>query len=360
MSEKIVILVVDDEPINLKLTSQILSPYYKVRVANSGARMLEVVMTNPAPELILLDVMMPNMDGYSAFLQLKENSDIQEIPVIFITAMDAEEDEEKGLNLGAADYITKPIRPAILLARVKTHLSLKHARNCLEDQNSYLEIEISRRMAENQIIQNVSIRALAHLAEIRDTETGFHILRTQEYVRIMATGLQSHPRFKDVITEDYIALLVKSAPLHDIGKVGIPDSILRKQGKLTPDEWVVMKTHAEIGAYAIEQAEKDIQQPVDFLVLAKEIARWHHERWDGSGYPDGLSGDSIPISARIMAVADVFDALVSPRIYKQDIPADEAREIMLRGCGSHFDPDLIDVFIDKFDQLVNTLDKVKK
>ena len=348
----ITILIVDDEAITLSTVSNVLLPYYKVRVANSGKRALEVVHSTPRPELILLDVLMSDLDGYQVLSELKKDPATSHIPVIFVTAMEDTKDEEKGLALGAVDYITKPINPAILLARVKTHLVLKQARDFLHDKNDFLEAEIALRMQQNQIVQNVSIRALAHLAETRDPETGDHILRTQSYVKALATQLQSHPRFKHTLTESFIRLLTESAPLHDIGKVGIPDHILLKPGKLTADEWVIMKTHAEIGARAIEQAEKDVDQPVEFLELAKQIAHWHHERWDGTGYPDGLAGVDIPLSARLMTVADVFDALISTRVYKSAMPFDQARDIIIADRGRHFDPDITDAFIACYEKFI--------
>jgi len=347
------ILIVDDEPANLAVLNETLTDSYRVRAANSGLRALQVAKTSPCPDLILLDVLMPDLDGYSVLKQLKDDPLSREIPVIFVTAMETLEDEEKGLAMGAVDYITKPIRPAILLARVKTQLILKQARDFLSDKNAFLETEIARRMQENQIIQNVSIRALAHLAETRDPETGDHILRTQSYIQVLATRLRRHPRFKDTITDRYIQLLSKSAPLHDIGKVGIPDNILLKPGPLTAEEWVIMKTHAELGARAIEYAERDVERPVEFLNLAKEIAHWHHERWDGKGYPDGLAGDAIPISSRLMALADVFDAIISPRVYKPPMTYAEAREIISGERSRQFDPDVTDAFLESFDEFVS-------
>jgi len=360
MSNNTTLLIVDDEPTILTTMANILAPSYRVRVANSGMRALHIANSDPRPELILLDVCMQNMDGYSVLARLKEHPDTREIPVIFVTAMESSVDEEKGLAMGAADYITKPFKPAILLARIKTHLLLKQARDILHDQNAYLEAEVTRRMNENQTIQNVSIRALAHLAEIRDLETGDHILRTQSYVQILARRLQNHPRFSDTITDRFIDLLTKSAPLHDIGKVGIPDNILLKPGKLLDNEWAIMKTHSELGALAIESAEKDVAQPVEFLALAKEIAHWHHERWDGKGYPDGLSGDAIPLSARIMALADVFDAIISPRVYKPPIPFDIARDIITDERKCHFDPDITDAFLVDFDEFVKIAKQYQK
>ena len=346
------ILIVDDEPTNLSLLTHLLRSEYHVRAANSGESALRAAASEPRPDLILLDVMMPGMDGYEVLTRLRENPATKHIPVIFLTALAEEEDEEHGLLAGAADYITKPIKPAVVQARVRTQLENVQARDVLKNQNSFLEAEVARRMAENDLTQLVSIRALAHLAETRDPETGNHINRTQNYVRLLALRLRQHPRFADFLNPRNIDLLTKSAPLHDIGKVGIPDSILLKPGRLGPAEWEVMKTHARLGSEAIEQAETDAEQPVAFLVLAKEIAHWHHCRWDGSGYPDGLAGESIPISARLMALADVFDALISVRVYKPAMSYAEARDLIAAERGKHFDPDVADAFLAGFDAFV--------
>ena len=281
-------------------------------------------------------------------------------PSFFLTALDDAVDEERGLLLGAVDYITKPIKPTVLLARVRAQLDVKLAREWMRNQNVVLEAEVERRMRENDLTQQVSIRALAHLAEVRDPETGNHILRTQGYVRRMALGLQQHPRFASTLTDSYISLLARSAPLHDIGKVGIPDAILLKPGKLTEDEWTIMKTHAKLGSDAIEQAERDIQMPLAFLSAAKEIAHWHHEKWDGSGYPDGLVGDAIPIAARLMAVADVFDALISQRVYKAAFTYADASAIIAKGRGKHFDPDVTDAFLMGFDDFVDIAERYRE
>ena len=311
------LLIVDDVPANLSVLGDLLHDAgYQVKAATSGRAALRYAAQNPKPALILLDVMMPEMDGYQVH--------------------------------GAADYITKPIKPDVVLARVRSQLLARIAGNWLRDQNAALEAEVTRRMEENELIQAVSIRALAHLAETRDPETGNHILRTQGYVRLLATRLQHHPRFAETLDDSYIKMLAASAPLHDIGKVGIPDSILQKPGKLTADEWEVMKTHSLLGSEAIEQAEHDIAKPVEFLALAKEVARWHHERWDGSGYPDGLCGDDIPISARLMTIADVFDALISKRVYKEPMPIGQVREIIVAELGRQFDPDVAEVFLTHF------------
>jgi putative two-component system response regulator len=250
------ILVVDDSPDNLTVLGELLQPLYRVCAATSGERALNIATQLPRPDLILLDVMMPEMDGYQTFEKLRADARTCDIPVIFVTGMNSTEAEMHGFEAGAVDYITKPIVPPIVLARVRTQLELKQVRDWLRDQNSYLEAEIAKRMAENELTQEVSIRALAHLAETRDPETGNHILRTQGYVQLLAQGLSALPRFEAQLSERYIQLLARSAPLHDIGKVGIPDAILRKPGPLTPAEWSIMKTHARLGSEAIELAER--------------------------------------------------------------------------------------------------------
>jgi putative two-component system response regulator len=292
-----------------------------------------------------LDIMMPDIDGYEVCARLKAEPRTRDIPVIFLTARSEVEDETRGLELGAADYITKPISPPIVLARVHAHLMLKAHADFLRDKSAYLQAEVAKRTAEVQAIQDVTIMAMASLAETRDNETGAHIRRTQLYVRRLAEQLKDHPRFSGFLTERTIELLYKSAPLHDIGKVGIPDEILLKPGKLTPEEFEVMKTHTTLGHAAISEAEQRLGMKVDFLSLAKEIALSHQEKWDGSGYPQALAGDAIPLSARLMALADVYDALISKRVYKPAFPHEEAVRIVVEGRGKHFDPDVVDAFL---------------
>ncbi|MGE5027873.1 MAG: HD domain-containing phosphohydrolase, partial [Betaproteobacteria bacterium] len=256
------------------------------------------------------------------------------------------EDEQKGLELGAVDYITKPISPPLVLARVKNHLALKASADFLRDQNDYLEQEVAKRTREVMAIQDVTILAMASLAETRDSDTGNHIRRTQFYVKALAEKLRDHPRFAQHLSEHSIQTLFKSAPLHDIGKVGIPDHILLKPGRFTPDEFEIMKTHAALGWDAIEHAEQSLGTRVEFLNTAKEIAYFHHEKWDGSGYPEGIAGDDIPIPARLMALADVYDALISRRVYKEGMSHEKAVQIVIEGRGSHFDPDIVDAFLE--------------
>jgi putative two-component system response regulator len=342
--------IVDDSPENLTVLGELLAQHYRVRAAASGPRALQLAAQDPLPDLILLDVMMPAMNGYEVLERLRDAPATRDIPVIFTTAMSATDDEHRGLVLGAVDYITKPLRPAIVLARVRTHLELKRARDRLRRDNDALEAEVVQRVHETQVIQEVTIRALARLAETRDNETGNHILRTQRYVETLARRLAHHARYAGQLDEHAISLMAKSAPLHDIGKVGIPDHILLKPGKLTPDEWVVMKTHAAIGADAIRRAEADAHEHVPFLAYAKQIARHHHERWDGSGYPDGLAGEAIPLAARIMALADVFDALISHRVYKAPMSFDEVRGVMAAERARQFDPDVLDVFLAHYEE----------
>jgi putative two-component system response regulator len=356
-TERRTILVVDDTPENLSVMSGLLRDHYKVKVASSGARALEIATGGDPPDLILLDIMMPEMDGYEVLRRLQVAPATREVPVIFVTALGEAEDEKIGLDLGAVDYITKPANPAIVQARVRNHLQLKAARDFLKDQNAWLEAEVQRRTREVVAVQDVTIRALTSLAETRDNETGNHIRRTQNYVKSLATELKNRSRYSSQLDDTAIEWLYKSAPLHDIGKVGIPDRILLKPGKLDSAEFEVMKTHTTLGRDALLQAEAGLEVRSDFLRYAKEIAYSHQEKWDGSGYPQGLSGEAIPLSARLMALADVYDALVSRRLYKEPLPHEEAAAIIVEGRGSHFDPELVDCFLRITDQFRDISDR---
>ncbi|MES2612284.1 MAG: two-component system response regulator [Pseudomonadota bacterium] len=344
------ILAVDDSSDNLWVLSGLLKDLYRVKLAGSGEKALQIARSSPAPDLILLDVMMPGMSGHEVCRQLKEAPATRDIPIIFLTAMTGTEDEKVGLALGAVDFITKPINPPIVLARVATQLQAKAGADFLRDQNQFLQTEVQKRTRELAAIQDVTILAMASLAETRDNETGNHIRRTQHYVRALATALKTHPRFSSALSDHVIDMLYKSAPLHDIGKVGIPDRILLKPGRFEPHEFEVMKTHTTLGRDAIQHAEDQLGMPVEFLQYAKEIAYGHQEKWDGSGYPQGLAGEAIPLSARIMAVADVYDALISRRVYKEGMPHAKAVDIMREGRGSHFDPDILDAFLGMLDE----------
>ncbi|WP_295999496.1 two-component system response regulator [Rugamonas sp.] len=339
------ILVVDDTPDNIDLLCAVLEQDYRTKIAVNGERALKIANGDVKPDLILLDIMMPGMSGYDVCKELKAHAATRDIPVIFVTAMSETVDEQLGLGLGAADYITKPISAPIVLARIKTQLSMKRVHDFLRDQNHFLETEVELRTREVVALQDVTIHTMASLAETRDSETGNHIRRTAHYVKTLAEKLRGHPRFSAFLTDKNIELLFKSAPLHDIGKVGIPDRILLKPGRFESHEMEIMKTHTTLGRDAIEAAERELGVTVDFLKYAKEIAYGHQEKWDGSGYPLGLSGDAIPISARLMAVADVYDALISRRVYKEGMSHEAAVAIIAEGRGQHFDPDMVDAFL---------------
>jgi putative two-component system response regulator len=338
------LLVVDDTPENLQLMNALLRDRYRVRLATRGEACLELAAQTPQPDLILLDIMMPGIDGYETCRRLKSEPHTAGIPVIFLTAMTQESDQEEGFRCGCVDFITKPISPALTLARVATHLSLKRANDLLTDHNTLLVKEVEERTQEVQKVQDVTILAMASLAETRDNETGMHIRRTQNYVRVLAEGLLHGSDYAIELDQKTIKLLYKSAPLHDIGKVGIPDGILLKPGKLTPEEFATMKQHAALGARIIASAELELKTASSFLRFAREIANYHHENWDGSGYPDQLVGTAIPLSARLMAVADVYDALISKRCYKPAFSHDDACEMIIAETGRKFDPVVINIF----------------
>lgn len=363
------VLIIDDSPENLGLLGGLLGDQYAVRAANTAEKGLRAAHIEPLPDLILLDVMMPHIDGYQAISMLKDDPVTQNIPVIFVTSMTSNEDEHRGLALGAVDYITKPINSAIVKARVRNHIELKRARDRLSVQNNYLEKEVQRRVAENEMVRDLSVRALAVLAEERDNETGLHIIRTQTYVRILGEYLSEIEPFNSYFAHTPLSDVVRAAPLHDIGKVGIPDAILLKPGKLTIEEFEIMKRHAAIGGNAIDRAvqlvmsgqnfrpNQSTSDAFEFLYVARDIAFYHHERWDGNGYPTNLRGEEIPVAARLMSVADVFDAVTSRRVYKEPIAFERAYQIVIDGRGTQFDPQVVDAFIACKDQFFETAEE---
>lgn len=351
------VLVVDDTPENLQLMNGLLRGHYKVRLANSGALALELALQAPQPDLILLDIMMPDLDGHEVCIRLKADPATQDIPVIFLTALSQEIDQRRGFLDGCVDYITKPFCPDIVLARVATHVALKRASDILADHNRFLREEVERQTAEVQKVQDVTILAMASLAETRDNETGMHLRRTQNYIRLLAEHLHQHSPYASQLNEGVIELLYKSTPLHDIGKVGIPDHILLKPGKLTPEEFRIMQKHSELGAHIIADAENLLDAPSSFLRYAREIAHYHHENWDGSGYPKGLKGEEIPLSARLMALADVYDALISKRCYKEAFSHEDATAFIESQVGRKFDPVIVEAFrkvADRFATIATT------
>lgn len=319
------ILIVDDTPGNLDVLSGVLRGQYKVKAALNGQRALAIAAGDPSPDLILLDVMMPEMDGYEVLRHLKADPRTTSIPVIFVTALSDEGDEYRGLELGAVDYITKPISPSIVQARVRTHLHL-------HEQNRLLESRVRERTEELQRTQLEIIRRLGRAAEFRDNETGLHVIRMSHYSRLLVEAITANSEWAD--------LVFHAAPMHDIGKIGIPDHILLKPGKLSPEEWAIMATHPTIGGQIIGD------DPSPLMRMSREIAENHHEKWNGSGYPRGVSGNDIPLAARIVSLADVFDALTTARPYKPAWSVEEAVALIDRESGSHFDPSLVTVFHD--------------
>ena len=307
------LLLVDDEPTNLQVLRHILQDSYRLLFARDGAKALELA-EREQPELILLDVMMPGMTGYEVCAALKRSPSTQAIPVIFVTALNDTEDETRGFEVGAVDYLTKPVSPPIVRARVRNHLSLVRVD---ELQRTRLQI----------------VQRLGLAAEYKDNETGLHVIRMSHYSRILALAAG----FSEAEADE----LLSAAPMHDVGKIGIPDAILQKPGRLDDEEWQVMRTHAQIGAEIIGEHESGLLQ------MARRIALTHHEKWDGSGYPNGLRGEEIPLEGRIVAIADVFDALTSARPYKKPWSVDDTLALLRRESGRHFDPQLVELFIQQ-------------
>ena len=332
MEDRVSILVVDDAPQNIDVLDGILRPHYKVRAAIDGDKALASARRQP-PDLILLDVMMPGLSGYDVCAALKADLATRRIPVIFCTAMGEVKDETHGFELGCVDYITKPVSPPIVLARVQTHLALYRTERELERR-------VAERTAELRETQLAVIKCLGKAAEFKDDQTGFHVVRMAHYSRLLglAAGL----------TEADADLLFQAAPMHDVGKIGVPDSILKKPGKLDQDEWGEMKQHVVNGGLILGEQKSEL------LKLAKVIALSHHEKWDGSGYPLGLAGEAIPLSGRIVAAADVWDALTSPRPYKPAWPQERVLQYFRDQRGRHFDPRLVDLLlplVPKFDEI---------
>ncbi len=344
MNNTLNIMVVDDTPANLKLLANMLrNNGYEVRPLQSGKMALNAARMRP-PDLILLDINMPEMSGYEVCEHLKADLDLRGIPVIFISALTEAEDKVQAFHRGGVDYVTKPFQSEEVLARVKTHLELRRHQVSLETLVRQQVQEIVHTKEELSQAQLATILALSKLAEARDGDTGHHIERTQTFCRLLAEELRRRPSLSECIDDIFIESLYHAAPLHDIGKVGVPDAVLRKPGRLTADEFETMKQHTVLGSYTLEAVRIGYPKNV-FVKLGIEIARSHHEKWNGTGYPDALTGEHIPISARIMALADVYDALTSHRCYKKAFPHEKCREIIVSERGTHFDPEVVDAFM---------------
>lgn len=329
------VLVADDSPQNIELLSRVLGQEYRVKVATSGDKALKIVYSDEPPDLILLDIMMPDLSGHEVCRRIKANPDRRRIPIIFVTAMSTIEDEALGLSLGAVDYITKPISPPLVQARVRTHLALY-------DQSRELERMVAQRTAELVATRQQIIRRLGRAAEFKDNETGNHIIRISHISRLIAQQVGMGP--------EAVQLLFQTAALHDVGKIGVPDHILLKPGPLDDDERAAVRRHPQIGADIIGKHDNEL------LAAARTIALTHHERWDGAGYPQGLQGEQIPIFGRIVAVADVFDALMNKRPHKPAFSASQSLAIMADERGKAFDPVLLDAFFQAQFEVLRVMD----
>jgi putative two-component system response regulator len=345
------IILVDDNPSNLRAGKNVLSEKYEVYTAPSAAKLFEI-LADVKPAMILLDIEMPKMNGYEAIRILKAGAETRDIPVIFLTGKTGAEDELEGLDLGAVDYITKPFQPALLLKRIELHLLVEVQKKTLESQQKELKNfnDNLQKMVEEKTktvleLQDAILKIVADLVESRDDITGGHIERTQRGVGLLVETLRDHPVYGREVAGWDIKLLLQSSQLHDVGKIAISDRILQKPGRLNGEEFEEMKKHAAFGVQIIEKIETSTSAS-DFLKYAKIFAGTHHEKWDGSGYPNGLTGEDIPLQGRIMALADVYDALVSERPYKKAFPHTEAVRIIQDGRGTQFDPVLTDLFIN--------------
>jgi putative two-component system response regulator len=346
------IILVDDDPTNLAVGSDALDEHYDVLTLNSGARLLNI-LEKKIPDLILLDVEMPEMNGYEVIKQIKDRAETADIPVIFLTAKTDTESEIMGLSLGAVDYITKPFSPPLLLKRIEMHLLLESQKKELINFNNNLQDMVKAKTASVFELQNAILKTMAELVEFRDDITGSHIERTQKYLSVLLNALTKYRLYEDITASWDTNFILPSAQLHDIGKIAIKDSILQKPGKLTDEEFEEIKKHPVFGKKVIQKIKENTTEKA-FLEYAEIFAISHHEKWDGSGYPYGLKGEEIPLLGRLMAIADVYDALVSERPYKKPFTHEEAVKIIAEGSGKHFDPAITDMFLrvsDEFDKI---------
>jgi len=355
------IVAVDDSLTNLAALKNILKSRYEVYPASSAVKMFDLLEHIEA-DLILLDVQMPGLSGYDAMRLLKNNPAYKDIPTIFVTAMNSESSEIEGLELGAVDYIYKPYVAQLLLRRIETHMSLAEHKRDLQDLNAIIQQKLIDRIGMVFNLQTSILNIVASMVESRDDTTGGHIYRIQEYLKCLIEGVMEQNTYSDEISSWDMDFVLPSSQLHDLGKIAISDTILNKPGKLTDEEFEIMKSHAQIGIDAIRRMEQNTKDS-SFLQHAKVFAGAHHEKWDGSGYPNGLCGNDIPLEGRFMAIADVYDALVSIRPYKEPLTPAKAAEIIRAGSGTHFDPTLIDVFdtvSDKFEAIASSVGSTQK
>ncbi len=340
------VLIVDDNPENLSVVGELLLPRHAVRVANGGARALQLARLAPQPDLILLDVMMPGMDGFEVLRALRDDVHTADIPVLLLTALDSPEDEERGLLLGAVDHLTKPVRPAVLLARVALQLAQRAASRQRRAEQQQMEATLQRQQDELLQAQGLALQAMRSLLEARDPGTAHHLLRIQAHLRSLCQALRRDARFGSCLDDRQIGLLLQAAPVHDIGLLAVPDRVLDKPGPLDADERALMQTHTQVGALALGPAGTQASSALPWLPLAREITRHHHERWDGRGYPDGLAGEAIPWAARLVAVVDAYDALTTARPHRPAYSHVAASALIASERGRQFDPDVTDAFLD--------------
>ena len=338
------ILIVDDSKTDIALIKNMLSDY-DLSVAYDGIEAMEFIKNNPDIDMILLDLNMPRMNGFEVLEALQKKDEYKKIATLILTNYDEIENEVKGLNLGAQDYIRKPLNLLSLRKRIEVHSNLSQIRKYLEQHNAILEQTVQERTKELVLTRDMTIHALSGLLEVRDIESSNHTFRTQLMMKTLSEHLSKKKRYKTVLTESYIRELFSTTPLHDIGKVGIPDSILLKPGKLTFEEFELMKQHTTYGVNALKYVT-DENYEFSFMRTAIDIIATHHEKFDGSGYPSGLAGEEIPLAGRLMAIIDVYDALVNERVYKPAFSSEEALEIIRSERGRHFDPDIVDAFLE--------------
>lgn len=350
------VMVVDDNPVNLSLLEDMLtSRGLSVRSFPLGRLALAAAAAQP-PGLFLLDINMPELNGYELCVKLKQDPALCDIPVVFLSALTSAEDRLRCFQSGGVDYVSKPFHVEEVQARVDAHLKLRRMQEWMANDNERLETLVRKQVRKIADSHRETIFAIARLADTRDGETGLHLERIQVLCRILAEGLRRRPECPDMIDSQWIEDLFHASALHDIGKVGIPDHILLKPGPLTPGEFAVMKTHATLGADTLRQV-RERYAGNQFVEMGIEIAQSHHERWDGAGYPEGLSGQSIPLSARIVALADCYDALRSPRCYKSERKHEDAAGEIIREAGRQFDPLLVDVFAETSNELRDAWDR---
>jgi putative two-component system response regulator len=342
------IMLVDDNATNLTMGRNMLKEAYEVYPVPSAAKLFEI-MEHVTPALILLDVMMPEMDGYQAIKQLKADERFSEIPVIFLTSKNDESSELEGLSLGAIDYVAKPFSAPLLLKRIENHLLLVSQKAKLKDYNDNLQIMVAQKTSEVFDLQNAVLSTLAEMVEFRDNMTGGHVTRTQLYLKVLVDKMLDDKIYHEEVLKWNLDFFLQSAQLHDVGKIAISDAILNKPGRLTPDEFEEMKKHVNFGVMAIEKIAQKTSEH-SYLHHASIFAGTHHEKWDGTGYPNGISGFEIPLEGRLMAIADVFDALISKRPYKEPMPIQTAINIIVEGSGVHFDQSLVGIFTKVTDQ----------